>query len=354
MPNAPIMFKRATRDLTWLRLALEGPAGSGKTYTALELATLLVQMTGVDRPICAVDTEHGSASKYADIFTFDTFPMDPPYHPDRFVEAIQAAVDYGAYVLVIDSLSHAWNGTGGLLEIVDRLSSQNGPNKGNSYAAWGRATPIQNKLVDAILAAPIHIIATMRSKMDYSAEKNERTGKLEVRKLGMAPIQRDGFDYEFDIIGSMDVDNNVQFTKSRCSTLQGQTYHQPSRQVATILHNWIHSPDAARAAAERVPAAQRQPSITPAVRAATPQPVVSAPSEDEPIDFGDEAANLLPAGVTATVTPVNVPAAELTPTEHAQLDVIDQFDGSPLLLNTQAEPSRPERPGYGRPTLTGE
>ena len=164
--------------------------------------------------IALVDTEHGSASKYADLFDFDVLELQPPYHPDRFGEAIRDAAQAGYTVIILDSLTHAWSGTGGMLDLVDQIGKRIG---GNSFAAWKDATPIQNRLIESIVGAPIHVIATMRSKQDYAQEKDDR-GKTVVRKVGMAAQQREGFEYEFDVVIDLDIDHNGIITKAvrRC------------------------------------------------------------------------------------------------------------------------------------------
>lgn len=227
------LFQRAVKQQAKLRLAIAGPSGSGKTYTALSIASHLAG----DKPIAVLDTEHGSASKYADLFEFDVLEMSAPYHPDRFVEAIAEAANAGYGVIILDSMSHAWSGTGGLLEIVDNIAKR--MKSSNSYAAWKDATPIQNRMVEAMLAAPLHIIATVRSKQEYSMEKDDRTGKTSIRKVGMAPVQRDGFEYEFDVFFDMDIDNNAIVSKSRCPALAGQVYSKPGKDVANILAEWL-------------------------------------------------------------------------------------------------------------------
>jgi hypothetical protein len=231
-----VKFTKATKRKARARIALAGPSGSGKTYSALSLATHLNAGS-----IALLDTEHGSASKYADIFDFDALDMAPPYHPDRFVEAIAAAAAAGYGVLILDSLSHAWNGSGGLLEIVDeigrRLRSQ------NSFAAWKDATPIQNRLVEAMLTAPLHIIATMRSKQEYVLEQVERNGRTvtQPKKVGMAPVQRDSFEYEFDIFAEMTVENDLIISKTRCPLLAGRVFPKPGIEPARTIAEWLSS-----------------------------------------------------------------------------------------------------------------
>lgn len=252
------LFQKAVKHDAKLRLAIAGPSGSGKTYSALAIATAL------GGPIAFVDTEHGSASKYADTFDFDVAEMHAPYHPDKFIEAIDSAAKAGYKVIILDSMTHAWNGEGGLLELVEQATKrQKTP---NSYTAWHDVTPIQNRLIEAIVTANIHLIATMRSKQEYVQEK-DNNGRSTIRKVGMAPIQRDGFEYEFDVFFDMDIDNNAVVTKTRCSALTGSVIAKPGAQVAKILKDWLKS-DA--------PARESKP---PAQDAARPQPEAQVTSD---------------------------------------------------------------------------
>lgn len=225
-------FSKAVKTQAKLRLAIAGPSGSGKTYTALAISKTLAN----GGRVAMVDTEHGSASKYADLFDFDVMELEPPFHPDRFVRAVAEAAQAGYAVIILDSLTHAWSGTGGLLDEVDKIARQ--MRNPNSFAAWKDATPIQNRLVDAIIQAPIHIIATMRSKQEYVLSTDER-GKQTPKKVGMTPQQRDGFEYEFDVFGEMDIDNTLLITKTRCPALTGGVYKRPGADVAAILNTWL-------------------------------------------------------------------------------------------------------------------
>ena len=225
------MFKKAVKYGAKLRMALAGPAGAGKTWTALTLATALAD----GGSIALIDTERGSASKYADIFQFDVMELDT-FHPDKFVAGIHDAEQAGYSVLIIDSLSHAWNGSGGLLEIVDAITKRS--QSKNSFNAWGEATPIHNRLVDAITRSSLHIIATMRSKIEYVVEMGSN-GKTAPRKVGTAPIQRDGFEYEFDVFADLDIENTLIVQKSRCPALSGAVVAKPDAKVANILKTWL-------------------------------------------------------------------------------------------------------------------
>jgi len=222
-------FVKATKKESKLRLALIGSSGSGKTYSALSIAT------GLGGKIAVVDTERGSASKYADKFNFDVLELDS-FSPEKYVEAISAAAQAGYQILIIDSLSHAWSGKDGALEMVDRAAKKS--QSGNTYTAWRDVTPKHNEMVDAIVQAPLHVIATMRAKTEYVMETNDR-GKQVPRKIGLAPIQRDGLEYEFDVVAMMTADNEMIVEKTRCEAMAGQVYAKPNGQVSEVLNRWL-------------------------------------------------------------------------------------------------------------------
>jgi RecA/RadA recombinase len=222
-------FKRADKKQSFLRMALMGPAGSGKSYTALTLAKALAQ----GGQVAAIDTERGSLAKYADKFDFDVEDQWPDYAVRRYIEAIQGAEKAGYKVLVIDSLSHAWAGVGGILEFVDNKKG----NSNNSFSAWRDATPMHNQLVDAILTARMHVIVTMRTKTDYVQEKDEK-GRTVIRKMGLQPVQRDGLEYEFDIIADMD-GATMTVSKTRCDTLFNRTIRSPGPALGAELVAWL-------------------------------------------------------------------------------------------------------------------
>lgn len=229
-------FKKATKAAAKLRLALIGPSGSGKTYTALKIATSL------GKRVAVIDTERGSAAKYADEFSFDVVELER-FEPLAYCDLIVAGAEQYD-VIVIDSLSHAWAGPGGVLEFVDAKNGNGGSNK---FAAWRDATPMHNELVNTILAAKCHIIATMRSKMEYVQEKDER-GKVTIRKVGMQPVQREGMEYEFDVIGDLDA-ATMTVSKTRCKALHDRRFVQPGADVAKLLSEWLGASTAAPAPA---------------------------------------------------------------------------------------------------------
>lgn len=222
-------FQKASKRQARLRMALIGPSGSGKTYTALNVAEHL------GKRVAVIDTERGSASKYAHKFAFDVLELES-FHPQRYIDAIGEAERAGYEVLIIDSLSHAWTGRDGALELVDKAAKRQ--QSGNTFGAWREVTPLHNALVDAMLGARLHLIGTVRSKQDYVQEKDEK-GRTVIRKVGLQPVQRDGLEYEFDVIGDLDSDHNLIVGKTRCETLDGQVFHKPGQDLAELIRAWL-------------------------------------------------------------------------------------------------------------------
>lgn len=225
-------FVKATKTKAKARVALIGPSGSGKTYTALKIAS------GLGNNIAVIDTEHGSASKYADKFDFNTLELDQ-FSPELYIQAIQAAESAGFDVLIIDSLSHEWSGKGGALEMVDTVAKK--IKSHNSFMAWGEVTPLHNQLIDTIVGCKCHIIATMRSKTEYVIESVN--GKNIPRKIGMAAVQRDGMEYEYDIVGELDLDHNLVITKTRFDDLDGQVIQKPGEDLGHLVKTWLSDGD---------------------------------------------------------------------------------------------------------------
>lgn len=232
-------FHKATKTQSFLRLALVGPSGSGKTFSSLRIAEGLCAHDPRDpqrRWIALVDSERGSASKYAGDFSFDTLELDTSFSPREYIEAIDAAVAGGYDVLIIDSLSHAWNDKGGILEMKDAAAAQS--KSENDFTAWRLVTPEHNKLVDAILRAPLHVVVTLRAKTDYVVDKDD-TGRTRIRKVGLRPVQREGLEYEFDVVGDLDQTNTLTITKTRCRALNQQVLHEPGEELGRALKAWL-------------------------------------------------------------------------------------------------------------------
>lgn len=248
------LFSEVVRHKAKLRLALTGVSGSGKTLGALYIA---YGLTGDWSKIALIDTEHDRAKFYAnrsDLNTgvFQHATMSAPYSPDKYKQYVAEGASLVGEdgVVIIDSLSHAWANVGGVLEIKDRISAQ--PNK-NSYTAWGEAGKQQNQLINAILSVPCHTIVTMRSKMAYVLEEDER-GKQKPVKVGMAPVQRDDTEYEFDI--AMDITRDHVATASKDTTFLDKYGAVITPELGTQLRAWlddgIEPPPKETATAEQV------------------------------------------------------------------------------------------------------
>ena len=271
-----LSFQKASKKSAKLRMALIGVAGSGKTYTALNIAKHL------GGPVAVIDTEHGSASKYSDLFQFDVLELET-FSPQTYIEAIRAADEAGYKVLIIDSLSHAWTGKEGALEQVDRVAKRQ--QSGNTFGAWRDVTPMHNSMVDTIIASRLHVIATMRAKTEYVQEKNDKTGRTTVRKVGMAPVQRDGLEYEFDVVADLDQDNNLIVGKTRCSAIAGQVMPKAGKEIAAKLSAWLSDSGAAAAQQGTFGAARA------AMERATPERVAPAKApavEPDEADFAED------------------------------------------------------------------
>ncbi len=249
-----VSFRKAVKHGAKLRLAICGPSGSGKTYTLLNVATEL------GGPIALVDTERGSASKYADIFQFDVLELES-YDPRQLSDIIDYTAANGYAALCIDSLSHFWMGKDGELDLVDRIAKRSGSN--NSFAAWRHVTPLHNALIDKITAAPIHVLASLRVKTEWVVERDEKTGKTAPRKVGLAPVMRDGIEYEFDICGEMDQENTLIVTKSRCPRLSGAVFGKPGKEFVDVIKEWLTIPEAPAERSQEVEAVTATVEVVP-------------------------------------------------------------------------------------------
>lgn len=222
-------FKKAVLEQAKVRIAFWGPSGAGKTRTALEIAT------GLGQKIAVIDTEHGRSRQYADRYNFDVIELET-FHPDQYIQAIQAAEDEGYEVLIIDSLTHAWAGDGGLLEVHADIVRRNAIK--NEFSAWNEVTPIHRRLIEAMVRSSLHVIATMRSKTEYAMEVNEQ-GKTVIRKVGLGPDQRKNLEYEFDVVGYIDPDHTLTIEKDSSDLLQDQVIKLPTAELGHRLAAWF-------------------------------------------------------------------------------------------------------------------
>lgn len=222
------IFRKAERRKAKLRLAITGPAGSGKTYGALLVAF------GIGGKIALLDTENGSGDLYSALGNYDVCSICAPFSVQKYIDAIKDAENSGYDVLILDSISAEWAGTGGLLNLHTQITSSN---RANSYAAWGQITPKHNAFIDAIISSNLHIIATIRSKTEYAQVQNER-GKTEIKKMGLGLVQRDGIDYEFTTVFDLSMEHTVTVSKDRTSLFDGQVFTL-TEDTGRALREWL-------------------------------------------------------------------------------------------------------------------
>lgn len=237
-------FKKAEKKKSKLRLGITGPSGSGKTYSALRLAS------GLSQKIAVIDTEKGSASLYADKFNFDVLELAPPYSPERYIAAMNDAVKEGYELIIMDSISHAWAGEGGLLNKKEQLDARGG----NSFSNWAKMTPIQEKFVSSLINCPAHLILTMRSKQEYILSENEK-GKQAPKKVGLAPIQREGFEYELTTVFDVGMAHTCETSKDRTGLFTDKLF-QITEETGLILKEWLDSGIELKKEAEILPPPQ--------------------------------------------------------------------------------------------------
>lgn len=246
-------FQKAERKRAFVKVALTGPSGSGKTYSALLVAFGLAP----GGKVAMLDSENGSGSMYCDLGEYDVCEVSPPFTTEKYEKAIEEAVAGGYDVLVIDSISHAWAGAGGLLEQKDALD---GSGRARQFQNWGPIGRQQDHFIAAILHAPIHIIATMRAKQGYEVGAD---GK--VTKLGLAPVQREGVDYEFTTV--FDLARNHVATSSKDRTGLFDKLAAPLSQAhGKALSEWLTGGAPVRIPDELQSVSNHQPSTPPASR----------------------------------------------------------------------------------------
>ena len=295
-------FQQATKEHIKLRMALYGPPGCGKTYTALQLATILGKKIGL------IDTEYGSSRKYANLFNFKVLELTK-FGPSQYYNAIESAEESGFDYLIIDSLSHAWYAE---LDAV-----------GSDVRNWAKIRPIERQLWDKIISSSCHIIATMRSKIEYEYGSTEISGKQKitsVRKVGTAPIQKEGSEYELDICGLLDDQNTLMISKSRCPEISSGIYPKPGKKFAEIVQNWLNDTSSPSQAATVAPRDIAIPNFVPAIYAVQEQPayaITAVASNDNVAQMastnGHVAAIASTNGHVATVIETNIPSPNVQP-----------------------------------------
>ncbi len=333
MSNGNIVFKPAERVESRLNFGLAGPSGSGKTVAALRMA---YGLTGDWGKVFCIDTEHGSASLYQGderwtIGQFMHFNLDKPYSPERYIKVIEAAVRAGAEVIIIDQISHAWSGSGGVLDIKEKAERSG---KYNSYTAWSVATPEHNRLFETILTSPVHMICTMRSKTEYAFDPTAK-GRNKVKKLGLAPVQRNDTEYEWTVLLDLDRDTHkAAVSKTRSPVVIDGEEYEVDEELGRGFLKYLQSaagykpiggntdyvaPQTAESRASAAAAAAAGKEARPKVAPAAPKEETSTSSPEQP------KSEIPPVQQGGTQTPpeAEAPATETTPdpTEEATIEV---------------------------------
>jgi hypothetical protein len=219
----------ATREKVKLRMSVSGPTGFGKTYGSLLVA---YGICGDWSKIAVIDTENKSASLYAHLGKYYTIPIEPPFTPEKYIQAIEVCEKGGIEVVIIDSATHVWKGEGGLLEYNNSL--------GGKYQDWAKTTPRYQKWLNKILHSSCHVITTMRKKQAYSM--TQEGGKTKVEKKGMEDEIRDGFDYEMTIAFEVVNDNHLsRAAKDRTGLFDGKPEFLLDESVGTQIRDWCES-----------------------------------------------------------------------------------------------------------------
>ena len=220
---------KAERKKAKIKLGIQGPSGSGKTYSALLLAYGLTEDWS---KVSIIDTENHSANLYAHLGGYNVLHLDAPYTPEKFIRAIRVCVTAGMEVIIIDSISHEWEGAGGILETHSQMT-------GNSFTAWAKLTPRHNAFVQEILQSPVHILATTRTKQDYVLV--DKNGKMVPEKVGLKGITRDGMDYEFTLVFDLDIKHNSTVSKDRTGIFSSEVEHKISTKTGNKIRDWCNS-----------------------------------------------------------------------------------------------------------------
>ncbi len=222
-------LQKASKKKAKIKMALQGPSGSGKTMSSLLIA---YGLCGSWDRIVFVDSEHHSANLYADLGPYNVLPITAPYTPEKYILAIDKCLAAGMDVIIIDSLSHLWDGAGGILDIHSAMM-------GNSFANWSKVTPRYNAFLQHMLQCNAHVIGTLRTKQDYVL--NEKNGKQVVEKVGLKSISKDGMDYEFTLVFDIDLKHNATASKDRTGFFADKPQFIPSTDTGTHILNWCNS-----------------------------------------------------------------------------------------------------------------
>ncbi len=222
-----MQLRQSERRKAKIKMALQGASGTGKTMSSLLLAQGLTN--GNFSKVAIIDTENGSADLYAHLGNYNVLSLQPPYTPENYIKAIEVCEQAGMEVIIIDSISHAWDE---LLDFHSKLA-------GNSFTNWAKVTPRQKAFTDKILQCNAHVIATMRTKQDYVL--NQKDGKYIPEKVGLKAVQRDGLDYEFTLVFDVDIKHFAVSSKDRTGLFMGKPEFIINSGTGKRILEWCNS-----------------------------------------------------------------------------------------------------------------
>lgn len=220
-------LRKSERKKAKIKLALQGSAGSGKTYSSLQLAKGLTN-NNLSK-VAIVDSESGSADLYADIGNYNVLSLAPPFTPQKYIQSIDVCLEAGMEVIILDSISHCWEY---LLDFHSKMA-------GNSFTNWQKISPMQNAFINKILQADAHIIATMRTKQDYVL--NNKNGKFVPEKVGLKAVQRNDLDFEFTIVFDIDIKHFATASKDRTSLFSGKPEFTINSATGKKILDWCNN-----------------------------------------------------------------------------------------------------------------
>lgn len=222
------MLRKATRKKAKIRLGLSAVSGGGKTMSAILIAKGMVK--GDLSKVALIDTENGSGDLYAHLGDYNVLPIEAPYTPEKYISAIKECENAGMEVIIVDSITHEWNGKGGILEIHNSMT-------GNSFTNWATLTPRHQAFIDSILQSKCHVITTVRRKQDYEMSKDQN-GKVKVEKAGLKEETREGFEYELTANLELDIKHNAIALKDRTGLFMDKPQFVPSEETGAMLLEW--------------------------------------------------------------------------------------------------------------------
>lgn len=231
-----IEFRKATRKKAKIRLGLSAVSGGGKTYSAILIAKGLTK--GDLSKVAIIDTENGSADLYEHLGEYNVVPLNAPFTPEKYIEAIKFCESKGMEVIIIDSITHEWDGKGGCLEITETIAQASASK--NSYTAWAKVTPRHQAFIEAMLSSTAHIITTVRRKQDYEMSK-DGNGKTKVEKAGLKEVTREGWEYELTVNLQLDTAHQAIASKDRTGLFMGKPEFVPSEETGTMILDWCES-----------------------------------------------------------------------------------------------------------------